>query len=371
VNSRERFLTVCEHRLPDRIPIDYLATPETDLRLKRFFNIRTEDELLDVLNCDFYYLSFRDISQNESFSPFYKGPVLEMTETERKCPFGIQYRRGAYDSKFAVDEVIQGPLEKAANPEAILKHQWPSLDWFDLEPLQAECEKNKDRVIIGGMWTGILGDSYRMLGFQNFLMNMAMNPSLIKTLVDRMTDFYLELNDRVFSALKGKIDIWFFGNDYAMQNGLLFSIAMFEDFFLENIKRLTTLAKSYGLKIMEHSCGAITDLLPLFIEAGIDIIDPVQVTAKGMEPVPLKEQYGDNIVFHGGIDTQQILPHESPTAVYDHACDIMATLGRGGGYIFAPSQILQSDIPEENIAAMYQAAQDFRPNDGLRSNRMK
>jgi len=366
MNSKVRFKKVCDHLLPDRFPIDYLANPETDLRLKQFFGIQTEDELLDVLNCDFYYLSFRDISQNESFLPFYKGPVLKMTENERMCPFGIQYRRGACDSKFAVDEVIQGPLENATHPEDILNHRWPSVDWFDLDSLHAECEKHKDRVIIGGMWTGILGDSYRMLGFQNFLMNMAMNPPLIKTLVDRMTEFYLELNDRVFSALKGKIDIWFFGNDYAMQDGLLFSTTMFEDFFLENIKRLTTLAKSHGLKIMEHTCGAVSELLPLFIEAGIDIIDPIQVTAKGMDPAILKERYGENIVFHGGIDTQQILPRCNPTEVHDHACDIMNTLGRGGGYIFAPSQILQSDIPEENIAAMYQAAQDFKPNDGFR-----
>ena len=183
-----------------------------------------------------------------------------------------------------------------------------------------------------------------------------------------MTEFYLELNDRVFSALRGRIDIWFFGNDYAMQNGLLFSIEMFEDFFLENIKKLTALAKSYDLKIMAHSCGAIADLLLLFIEAGIDIIDPVQVTAKGMEPVVLKKQYGDNIVFHGGIDTQQILPHQSATEVYNHAIAIMKTLGTGGGYIFAPSQILGSDIPEENIAAMYQAVKDFKPVDGIRAN---
>jgi uroporphyrinogen decarboxylase len=365
MNSKERFYTVCEHRSPDRFPVDYLADQETDLRMKRFFDIQTEEELLDVLNCDFYYLSFRDISQNESFLPFYTGPLLEMTETERKCPFGIQYRRGAYDSKFAVDEVIQGPLENATNPEVILKHGWPDVDWFDLELLHAECEKYKDRVIIGGMWTGILGDSYRMFGFQNFLMNMTINPHLIKTLVDRMTEFYLDLNDKVFSVLKGKIDIWFFGNDYATQSDLLFSIAMFEDFFLENIKRLTALAKSYGIKIMNHTCGAVSKLLPLFIEAGIDIIDPVQVTAKGMEPSVLKERYGENIVFHGGIDTQQTLPNLSSTEVYDHACDIMNTLGRGGGYIFAPSQILQSDIPEENIAAMYRAARDFKPNDGL------
>ena len=218
MNSKERFRTVCEHRPPDRFPIDYLAGPETDRRFKQFFDVETEDELLDVLDCDFYYLPFRDISQNESFLPFYKGPALEMTETERMCPFGIRYKRGAYDSKFAVDEAIQGPLEKARSPKDILNHPWPKLEWFQLDHLYAECESHDNKVIIGGMWTGILGDSCRMHGFQNFLTNMALNPRLIRTLVDRMTEVYLELNDRVFSAIKGKIDSWFFYHKGADKN---------------------------------------------------------------------------------------------------------------------------------------------------------
>jgi uroporphyrinogen decarboxylase len=84
-----------------------------------------------------------------------------------------------------------------------------------------------------------------------------------------------------------------------------------------------------------------------------------------MKPAVLKERYGEDIVFHGGIDTQHILPRESPEAVYEHACDIMNILGKNGGYIFAPSQILQSDIPVENIVAMYRAVKEFKPEHGL------
>ena len=111
MNSKERFRRVCEHKKTDRFPIDYLAHPQADSKLKHYYGIETEDELLDKLGCDFYYLSCRDISQNESFLPFYKGPRLEITDTERVCPFGIRWRRGAYGSKFAVDEAIKGPLE--------------------------------------------------------------------------------------------------------------------------------------------------------------------------------------------------------------------------------------------------------------------
>jgi uroporphyrinogen decarboxylase len=347
--------------MPDRFPIDYLACPEIDLKLKAHFDVQSEGELLDALHCDFYYLSFRDISQNESFMPFYWGPRLEITENERICPFGIRYKRYARNSKFAVDDAIQGPLENAETVSDIMNHSWPHTEWFNFEGIHAEYELNRDRVIIGGMWTGILGDSFRMFGFERFLTMMALKPELIRTLVNRMTEFYLELNEAVFSSLKGKIDIWFFGNDFATQEGLLFSIGMFEDFFFENIKQLVNLAKSYEIKVMMHSCGAISELIPHFIEAGIDIIDPVQVSASGMDPQSLHKNFGKDVVFHGGIDTQQVLPDKNPDEVYTHACEIMGALGKTGGYIFAPSQILQADIHIEKIIAMYRAAHSYQP----------
>ncbi len=108
-----------------------------------------------------------------------------MTQSERTCPFGIHFQRGVGNSKFAVDSSIKGPLEDATTEQDILQHNWPKADWFDFDNLSAECEDNSERIIIGGFWAGILGDSYRMHGFQNFLMNIALRPTLIKTLVDQ------------------------------------------------------------------------------------------------------------------------------------------------------------------------------------------
>ena len=102
-----------------------------------------------------------------------------------------------------------------------------------------------------------------------------------------------------------------------------------------------------------HSCGSISKIMPELIEAGVDILDPIQVTAKNMEPEFLAEQFGGQIVFHGGIDTQQVLPTATPEEVREHARHVTQTLGSKGGYIFAPSQLLGPDIPIENILAMY------------------
>ena len=357
MNSKERFLACCEHRRADRAPIDYSAHPQSDRQLREYLGINSEEELLDTLGCDFYYLPGRDISQNEGYKPFHIGRPLEETQTERVCPLGIRWRRGAYDAKFIADEAIIGPFENGVTAKDILAHAWPKPADFDFSALQGICETHAGRVLIGGLWTGIFGDSYRMYGFQHFLTDMALKPKIVQTLVDRMTEMYLQLNETIFTLLRGKIDVWFFGNDFGHQNGLMFSIPMWEDYFAENVKRLCEHAHGHGLRVMMHSCGAISKLIPLFIETGVDILDPIQVSAVGMRPAVLKESYGRGIVFHGGIDTQHVLPGAEPDGCREHARQILDILGQDGGYIFAPSQIYQPDIPVENIAAVYEVAQ--------------
>lgn len=356
MTSKERFATICNYQTPDRVPVNYLAHPEADKKLRIHLGCNSEKELLDAIGSDFYFLSSRDISQNEGFMKCYKGPKLEITETERICPLGIRWNRQAYDSKFAVDDAIFGPLEGGLTEKDILKHRWPGKNDFDFSCLHEECENNTDRIIISGLWSGIMGDSYRMLGFENYLLRCALEPQLVKTLINRMTDVYLELNDALFAELKGKTDIWFFGNDFGSQNGLLLSPDMWHEFFFENIKRLTGLAHGYGLKVMMHSCGAISEIVPWLIDAGVDMIDPIQTTAQGMEPESLADKFGENIVFHGGADTQQVLRNGSFEEITEHVHFLIRTLGKSGGYIFASCNNIGPDIPVENIVCMYEAA---------------
>lgn len=353
MTAKERFTAACAFQQLDAPPVDYQAHYETDRKLKAFLGCASEEELLDYLGCDFYYLPCRDISQREGFMKYYTGPALDVTETERTCAFGIRWTRSVYDAKFSVDEAIHGPLENARTEADILNHRWPAPADFDFSLLHEACDAHADRVLIGGLWTGIMGDAYRLYGFQRFLTDLAVNPQLIATLINRLTDVYLELNQALFAELKGKLDVWFFGNDFGSQNGLLFSPRMFRKFFLENIKKLTALAHSYGIKVMMHSCGSISKIIPELIDVGVEILDPIQVTAKDMEPQFLAEQFGGKIVFHGGIDTQQVLPTATPDEVREHVRFVTQTLGSKGGYILAPSQLLGPDIPLENILAMY------------------
>jgi uroporphyrinogen decarboxylase len=358
-NTHSRSSFYASRASEKRILIDYLASAESDRQLRNHLGIASESELLDRLGCDCYHLSGRDISQQEGCLPCWRGPRLDTTDTVRTCPLEIKWQRGRGLGKFDVDSAIEGPFTLSSTVQDILDHRWPSARDFDFEPLIAEAEAHSHRVVISGLWSGIFGDSYRMIGFDEFLLAMAMQPELIHAIVDRMTDMCLELNDRLFTQLREKIDVWFFGNDFGTQQALLFSTAMWDDFFGDNIVKLCELAHSHGLKVMMHSCGCVAPLLDRLVDAGVDMLDPVQTTAAGMDPESLMRGYGDRLIFHGGIDTQHVLPTATPEESASHARQMIESLANGLGYIFAPSQIFQTDIPVENIVAVYDVARAY------------
>lgn len=359
MTPRERFAATCNFQQPDRISTNYTAHWRVTKRLQRDLGISTERELLDILGTDYFFLPSRDISQNEGFMRYYKHP-LDVTETERTCAFGIRFKRGAHDCKFAADDAISHPLADAESVREILDYPWPKPSDFDFSPLIGEAEANADRVIIGGLWSGLMGDSFRLRGFENFLMDSAGDFEMAKALVDKVTDVYMELNDSIFSLLKDKMDVWYFGSDFGTQDSLLIGRDTWLELFYPNIQRMTELAHSYGLKVMMHSCGSIVPLIGDIINAGVDMLDPIQVTAKGMEPENLAEKFGGKIVFHGGVDTQHLLTKGTPADVEAATRHNLKVFEKCGGYICEPSQIFNVDIPTENILAMYRAAGSLR-----------
>lgn len=364
-NSKQLVLDTIEQKKTRTVPIDYMPAFKTDRALRSrlgFSNdLSGEKQLLDYLGSDIYYLSARDISQNEGFHKCWK-KKYEMNDKVRTCAFGIHWNREVHEAKFSVDESIYAPLSGISTQKEILGYPWPERKDFDFSLLTGEAEENSQRAVIGGLWSGILGDSYRMIGFQDFLLKLALDPELIRTLVEKLTDVYLELNDAYFTALKGKMDIWFFGNDFGSQNGLLMSRDMWLDFFFEPLRRMCSLAHSYGLKVMMHSCGGISPLIHDLTEAGVDILDPIQVSARDMAPDRLVKDFGREIAFHGGIDTQQVLPFGNTDEVLEHCESIVGVFRSNSGYIASGSQILSDDIPLDTILLVYDCLNRMKSN---------
>ena len=172
---------------------------------------------------------------------------------------------------------------------------------------------------------------------------------------DKIVDFYVRALTVFLEATKGKLHAILIGDDMGSQRSLMLSPALVEEFVIPGAKKLIDLAHSYGVKVIYHSCGSIIDIIPQLIEAGADVIHPIQALATGMDPENLKEKFAGQVAFCGGVDTQELLPGGSPDdvkAAVRHLRDLFPT-----GLIISPShEALQSDVPPENIKAMFEEA---------------
>lgn len=232
--------------------------------------------------------------------------------------------------------------------------KWPGRDFVDIEANVKAAKEARETglAVYGGGWASLFTNSRSIMGEEHLLISLIDNPELVSTLIERLTDFYIDVNEVYFQVCSKYIDVFYFGSDFGTQNSMFISREMFCKFFKPNFKRLVEHAKGFGLKVMYHTCGAVTSITNDLIDCGIDILDPVQVSAAGMEPALLAEKFKGRIAFHGGISTQTTLPFGTPEEVRDEMIRLINTLGPTG-LIAGPDQDMIGDIPLENIEMMF------------------
>jgi uroporphyrinogen decarboxylase len=182
---------------------------------------------------------------------------------------------------------------------------------------------------------------------------MGTKPEVTAAIIEHVVDYEVEATRRFLEAADGLLDITYFGNDFGTQRGLFISPRMWERFMRPGLARFFDVSHAYGCRVMKHSCGSIRNIIPQFIEDGVDILDPVQVRAADMELSGLVRDFGDRVTFHGGVDTQHTLPFCSTADVRAQVRSYLDLTRERGGYILCGSQDLIEDIPTENILAMY------------------
>jgi uroporphyrinogen decarboxylase len=356
MDSRERVLVAISHENPDRVPMDFGAQPEVWNALLRHLGLGDRDSLLEFLGTDLRYIEPIEVIYNHERyigPPLGNGPDGAWEDIWGVWRRPVRYATGVYQ------EIISCPRAVTEDPEELLDRRWPAPGWFDYSDIADQCKRYYGKyALVGGGWGAVFGDSYRILGMEHFLESLILSPDLVREVIARVERFYLGVNERIFEAANGLLDIYYFGNDLGTQNGLLMSPQMIRDFLGPSFKRLVDQAKSYGLKVMFHSCGAVSEMIPFFIELGIDVLDPVQVGAVGMDPARLKAEYGNRIAFHGGLNTQGVLPFGSPQEVRAETEKLLEIMKPGGGYLFGPSQELQPDVSIENILTMYRTCRE-------------
>lgn len=330
----------------DRVPMDFHGNPWVLKRMAGELGTTTHRELLERLHSDV-------VDLRGTVDPVYRGPLpfsREIRANVRESFWG--WRQETSVTAYGPEEsYVDFPLASASTVEELERHRWPEPDWFDFSGFGERLEPWGDFAVMATGASVWQHPSF-LRGLDNLMVDMMMEPEMAHYILDKFTDFYIGFFDRMLGAAKGRIDILRQADDLGTQRGLLFSPGLFRTFIKPRIAKIADLAHSHGVKFMFHSCGAILPVVEDLIEAGVDILDPLQALAEGMDPRVLKDRFGGRICLHGGIDTQYLLPRGSPEEVADEVRRRLDILCPGGGYIMAPCHLLQLDVPTANVLAM-------------------
>ena len=381
MRPRDRVLAALNHQESDHLPLDIGGSDVTginvhtykDLLLWLGFDPPGEIPILDVVQ------QIADIDEgtllrlNAHCRPLFPEPPsnwrLKMSENQDDEWFsdewGISWRKPKQGGLYF--DIKNNPL----NPltlEKIREHAWPdpadSHRRIGLEEKARHLhEEGEFAVVLSGITGGgAMEVSAWLSGFENFFVTLLTDPQAADKLLDKVLEIKLGFWQSVLPIIGGYIDVISESEDLGMQDRLLVSPTLFRQHIKPRLRQLMDGIKSCApqVKVMLHSDGAIVSILPDLIEIGVDILNPIQVSAKGMgDTAFLKREFGSDLVFWGGIDTQRILPFGTPDQVKDEVKRRIDDLAPGGGYVMASVHNIQFNTPPQNILAMWEAWQEF------------
>ena len=379
MTSRERVLHSLNFQIPDRVPIDlggfqsgihkkayqallsHLGWKEEIVMLDPVQQlVRPSEEILELMKVDFRYITARG---PESFDGTIRQNVRggELWH-ELRDEFGVIWSMP--DKQQLYMDISHHPLAEA-RMEDLASYPFPDgSDPSRFMGLREEVLKLRNNTPYA-LSTGIGGVVYEtcwyLRGLERWYMDMMEDPAFCEALLDKVLKFWLDYYTGFLKEIGDVIDVVMIGDDLAGQNGPLFQPEFYRSVVKPRQKELVQHIKSLSpAKIWYHSCGAVAEYIPDLLDNGIDILNPVQITARDMDPVVLKKDFGKELVFWGGgIDSQHVLPFASPAEVKSHVKQNMDALKPGGGYVFNNVHNIQADIPPENILAMYEAAYEY------------
>jgi uroporphyrinogen decarboxylase len=347
MTSKERVLRALKWETTDRVPLQIYLTPEMESTLKAYF---APQDFLEALGIDFRHVM--------PVFPDFKGQRPNRTDVDFYDLWGSGYRRIQHSLRGTYDEAVHLPLADLKTMEDVNQYAWPDPRDVDYSQLVADCDKVKDyAIVLGGAGIpDIVNGVSRGRGMEQVLMDIALRDEVGMAIIDRRVDYWYTVMRRSLEVARGKIDILHLGEDCGTQNGRLFSAPDFEEIFRPRLEKFYDLAHEFGCKAMMHSCGDTHDLLPTFIDMGLDVLDAMQPEPAGMSPETIRAVARGRLAFCGLISTQQTLPFKSEAECRREARHRLDVIARGGGYIFSPAHCIQPDTPLVNVLAIYEEA---------------
>ena len=241
--------------------------------------------------------------------------------------------------------------------ESVGQLNWPDVRYYDFSGFESakNTAKKNGVPILTGAWAPFYHVVADMFGMENYFVKMHTDPALVIAVTERVVDFYMGMNKKLFDEYAPEVEACFFGNDFGTQLDLMISPEMFVKFVMPYQRKIAAQAKSYGLYALLHSCGSVVKAIPEIIEAKIDGLHPIQALAVGMDAENLAEKFGGKIVFVGGVDTQILLREGTAAQIKLEVRRLKKIFGNN--FIVSPShEAVLPDVPPENLAAASEAA---------------
>jgi len=414
MTSRERVETALDHREPDRTPIDLGSTTVTGMHASTVYRLRQalaldppgtpirvvepvqmlgeiDDRLLTALGIDVvgvrgtrckfgfaleHWKEWRLFDGtpvlvpgefNTAVEP--DGSIVQFPQGDPSAPASGRMPAGGwyFDAIVRQEPIDESRLDPSDNLEEFGPISRADLDWMEAETRRREPGGRAIVLAIGGTAFGdisnvpapMLRRPRGIRDVEEWYVSILTRPGYVRQIFERQCEIALANLAAVHKRTAGRVSaLYLTGTDFGAQRGAFVSPAIYRDLFLPFHKALTDwVHRNTGWKCFIHSCGSVVELIPLFLEAGFDILNPVQVSAAGMDPAVLKERFGDRLCFWGGgVDTQRTLPFGTAQEVERQVSERIRRFSRGGGYVFNPIHNVQAAVPVENILAMFEAA---------------
>jgi uroporphyrinogen decarboxylase len=352
LTGRERVRLALRHETADRIPIAMVCAGINPPALRELERYLARERGLTVAD---YLKPLVDIVE---VTPAYRGPAL----AERTDAWGVVRRPVSYGSG-SYDEIERYPLAAAETVADLAAHRWPDPDWWDYDGLRervarARADGDPCLMIANG---NLFETSWYMRGLERMLVDAMVDEDLFTAIMERVTGFYVAFFSRALQAVPGEIDLVFTADDIGDQRGPILPPEKWRRLIAPYHRRLNDALHARGAKVIYHSDGSVMWALDGLAAMGIDVLQALQFSADGMDPLAMKRGWGERLCFEGGVSVQTTLPFGTVEEVRAEVRERIDVLGRSGGYILGPSHWIQAGTPAENIVAMFDTARDHPP----------